>query len=172
MPYYIARTRPGAETECSEQLAFSPYAIEPYFPKLAVISKPKRVRKIRVSLRPAFPGYLFLQGELRPILNQIERVSLCSGLMKVGNVYSTVSDVEIESIRRREAEWQKHPVTKSQAFVIGETIRIHEGAFVGYLGTITDIRKDKAQVNLNTAMRCNFKLDIPYEQLQHVSLAS
>ncbi|HJK94934.1 MAG TPA: transcription termination/antitermination protein NusG [Polyangiaceae bacterium LLY-WYZ-15_(1-7)] len=103
--------------------------------------------KKRVVNRNFYPGYIFLQMNLTD-----ETWHLVKGTPKVsgfigGRHPSPVPKREIEVIARQVAQGSAKP-TPRVSFEPGDHVRVTEGAFANYTGTIEEVNAEKHKVRV------------------------
>lgn len=162
--WHIALTEPQTERFATEALRNRGYQVyHPIYP--AVIrhfrNGPNRTRTV---IRPLFPGYLFVldcmrQGWLRlercPGIRPIHSLLRALGPIDASNSgptyvrYQTVPEPILTAIRAKEQELcnVKPTLAASHGFKIGQTVRIEEGPFVGYLAEIETL-DDEGRIGL------------------------
>ncbi len=123
-------------------------------------------KKQRVSKRVFFPNYIFIEMEMTHktwyIINQL---SMTRGFVgdtntRDGRVAAVsvdeeswlppqpISISEIERIRSRVDEGMEKPKPKVM-FEIGEAVRINDGPFTNFSGTVNDINYDTSRISVS-----------------------
>lgn len=137
--WYIVEAWASQETTATKQLLGRGFAI--YSPVLTVLRKAGRV--VQERLRPMFPGYVFVNLDLR--CDPWERIFALPGvrgMMRSGDALAEVKASEMAIIRavegetearRKEAERLAEARTR---FTIGQMVKIAEGSFAEQMGLI------------------------------------
>ena len=94
-----------------------------------------------------WPGYLLL----KMILNEEtwQYVKNSQGVIDFlgGNNPTALSDNEVQEILRDLAE-KKEKVTQKHKFEVGDRVKITDGVFVNFAGTVTDVFHDKGRLSV------------------------
>lgn len=98
-----------------------------------------------------WPGYLLV----KMILND-ETWGYITGIPGVigflgGDKPTPLTDREVEEILKDVEEKKKKVVQKHQ-FQIGDTVKIIDGVFVNFVGTITDVQQDKGRLSVQVSI--------------------
>lgn len=106
--------------------------------------------KRRVSQRKFFPGYVLVEMEMNNdtwhLVNSIPRVS---GF--VGGTHekpAPISQVEVDAIIQKMQEGVEKPRPKT-LFEIGEELRIIDGPFSDFTGTVEEVNYDKSRMKVS-----------------------
>jgi len=115
------------------------------------ISEVKKGKK-KISERRFFPGYIFVEMELNEKTWYILRTTPgILGFLGTGVQPVALEESEIEGILKRIEERKEKPVPKI-TFEIGESVRIKEGPFMDFNGTVEEILTDKGKVKVNVSI--------------------
>jgi len=116
--------------------------------------------KKRTSTRRFFPGYILVKMELDEetwhFIKSIPKVigfvgdNVVDGRINSGSV-PDIDEAEIASIKTHIKEGTLKPKPKI-AFEIGETVKVTEGPFASFSGTIEDIDPDKGRVQVSVTI--------------------
>ena len=121
--------------------------IEVFFPAVRV--KPVNPRSAKV--RPYFPGYIFVRGDLELFgESTFNWIPGTHGLVRFGDMPAVVPDVLIRELRQRLAEIEAAGGLVFDALKPGDRVRITSGPLAGY-EAIFDMRlpgKERVQVLL------------------------
>jgi len=111
-----------------------------------------RSGKKRVSQRKFFPGYLLLEMELdERSYMLIKTTPGVTGFIGLGRQPSSLSDTEVENILKRSEETQVRPSPKI-VFEKGEQVRVNEGPFMNFNGTIEEVKPEKGKLKVNVTI--------------------
>ncbi|MDP1853093.1 MAG: transcription termination/antitermination protein NusG [Candidatus Omnitrophota bacterium] len=111
-----------------------------------------RSGKKRISERKFFPGYLLVEMDLNEqayIL--IKGTPGVTGFIGVGNKPMPLPEAEIENILKRSQETQVKPSPKV-IFEKGEQVRVTDGPFVNFNGSIEDIYPEKGKIKVSVSI--------------------
>jgi transcription antitermination factor NusG len=125
--WYVLHSHPHKEELLWSQLESR--GLLTYFPRLQV----KPVNPRSRTIRPYFPGYLFVQADLDatgPSLFQW--MPYTTGLVSFGGEPSTVPDAFINLLRQRIGNIGQFDPVASNGYQAGEKVVIMEGVFAGY----------------------------------------
>jgi len=111
-----------------------------------------RSGKKRISQRKFFPGYLLVEMELNEKTYLFIKTSPgVTGFIGLGKKPMPLPQEEVESILKRTKDTQAKPSPKV-IFDIGEPIRVTEGPFLNFNGTIEEIHPDKGKVKVSVSI--------------------
>jgi len=108
--------------------------------------------KKKISERKVFPGYVFIEMELtEESWYLVRNTQGITGFIGSGSRPQALKESEIDNIIRQSEEKKERPIPKI-AFDIGESVRIKEGPFTNFNGTIEEVnpvkQKLKAKVSI------------------------
>lgn len=105
----------------------------------------------RGPARKFFPGYIFVKMELNTqtwhIVNDTPRVSGFVGGGKDPGSVRPVPDHEVQRITNQIEEGTASPAPK-QRFEEGETVRVTDGPFANFNGTVDEVNVDKNKLRV------------------------
>lgn len=104
--------------------------------------------KKKISDRKFFPGYALVHM----VLNDsswylVKNTPGISGFVGAGNRPIALKDSDVEAILKQQEEKMAKPKPKVQ-FEAGETVRVKEGAFANFNGTIDEINPNKGKLKV------------------------
>jgi len=101
----------------------------------------------RIVEKRLWPGYLMLKMHMSDEAWQY--VKTTSGVLDFlgGSKPTPLSDREVEDILK-DLEVKKEIVTQKHKFAVGDQVKIVEGVFVNFMGTVTDIFYDKGRLSV------------------------
>lgn len=109
------------------------------------ISEVRSGRK-KVSQRKFFPGYIFIEMELNEkTWFLIRGTPGITGFIGMGRMPSPLPDEELQAILTKSLQTQVKPSPKI-VFEKGEAIRIVDGPFVNFNGTIEEVSPEKGKL--------------------------
>lgn len=101
----------------------------------------------RIVEKKLWPGYLLVKMLLNDdswtFIKQIPGVFELLG----GEQPTALSDQEVEQILK-DLESKKETVTHKHKFEVGDQVKIVDGVFVNFMGTVTDVYQDKGRLNV------------------------
>lgn len=107
-----------------------------------------RSGKKRVSQRKFFPGYLLVEMELNEhSYLLVKNTPGVTGFIGLGKQPSSLAEEEVKNILKKSEETQARPSQKI-TFAKGEQVRVTEGPFVNFNGTIDDINPEKGKIKV------------------------
>lgn len=115
------------------------------------ISEVRRGKK-RISQRKFFPGYLLLEMELNEKTYLfIKTTPGVTGFIGLGKRPMPLPEAEVENILKRTEEAQAKPSPKI-VFEEGEQVRVKDGPFVNFNGTIDEVRPEKGKLKVSVSI--------------------
>lgn len=139
--WYAMQVKGGSEKKTMQlcQAGIAPALLkECFYPQYELIRKEKGVR--RVVNRILFPGYLFLDTtEIRKITQQLWRIPELTKVIKVGQEIIPIQPDEEEFLRIHGGK--NHLFAMSKGYMIGDFVKIEEGAFAGYYGKLKYVNR-------------------------------
>lgn len=101
----------------------------------------------KITERRIWPGYLLVKMQLTDDSWQYIRQS--NGVIDFlgGSEPTALSDKEVQEILEELKEKQKK-VTEKHRFEVGSRVKINDGVFVNFIGTVTDVFHEKGRLNV------------------------
>lgn len=122
-----------------------------------VIIPTEQVSEIRsgrkkVSQRKFFPGYLLIEMELNEnTYFHIKTAPGVTGFIGLGKKPMPLSQDEIDNVLKRTEETQVKPSPKT-VFEKGEQVRVNDGPFVNFNGTIDEIHPERGKLKVSVSI--------------------
>lgn len=111
-----------------------------------------RFGKKRVSQRKFFPGYLLVEMELtEQAYLLIKTTTGVTGFIGLGKRPMPLPQKEVDNILRRLQDTQVKPSPKI-VFEKGEQVRVNDGPFVNFNGTIEEIHPEKGKLKVSVSI--------------------
>jgi len=111
-----------------------------------------RSGKKRLSQRKFFPGYLLVEMELNDATHLLIKTTPgVSGFIGLGKKPMPLPQKEVDSILKRTEETQSKPSPKI-IFEKGEQVRVTEGPFVNFNGTIEEVHPEKGKIKVSLSI--------------------
>jgi transcription termination/antitermination protein NusG len=104
--------------------------------------------KKRISQRKFFPGYILVEMELTDeTWYMIKNIPGVTGFVGAGSKPLPLKDDEIDTILRQAKEAKEKPTPKV-VFEKGESVRVNEGPFTNFNGTVEESNVSKGKVKI------------------------
>ncbi len=111
-----------------------------------------RSGKRKISQRKFFPGYILVEMELNENTYLfVKSIPGITGFIGVGKKPMPLPQSEVDGILKRTQETQTKPSPKV-LFEKGEPIRVIEGPFVNFNGTVDEINTEKGKLKVNVSI--------------------
>jgi len=111
-----------------------------------------RSGKKRVSERHFFPGYILVEMVMtEDTYSFIRKIPGVTGFLGAGKKPIPLSPTEVDNILKRTEE-TKHKPSPKTIFEKGEQIRVKEGPFMNFNGTIDEIYPDKGKLKVSISI--------------------
>ncbi len=111
-----------------------------------------RSGKKRISQRKFFPGYLIVEMELNEqTYLLIKTTPGVTGFIGLGKKPMALPQAEVDNILKRTEDTQAKPSPKT-IFEKGEQVRVTEGPFVNFNGTIEEIHPEKGKLKVSVSI--------------------
>ena len=107
-----------------------------------------RKGKKKVSSRKFFPGYVLISVEMsQDIWYMIKNTAKVTGFLGSGGTPVPLSEEEVKSVMGQISGETSQPKPKF-SFEKGENVRVIDGPFVNFNGTVEDVNQDKGKVKV------------------------
>jgi transcriptional antiterminator NusG len=128
-----------------------------------------RSGKRKVSQRKFFPGYILVEMELNEATYfVIKTMPGVTGFIGLGKRPMPLPDEEIEHILKRSEETQAKPSPKV-VFEKGEQVRVSDGPFVNFSGTVEEIHPEKGKLKVGVLIfGRSTPVELEYWQVERV----
>jgi len=151
--WYVVHTYSGFENRVKTALEEKVRAIgltdritDVLIPSESVVELVKGERK--TSNRKFFPGYVLVRMELDDqTWHVVKNTPKVTGFIGSRTEPAIISDEEVEFIRTQMAEGQEKPKPK-YSFEKGDSVRVVDGPFVNFNGTVEEVRPDKGKLRV------------------------
>ncbi len=151
--WYVIHTQTGAEAKAKANLLSRAEAngltstIQQVFIPTEKVSEVKAGKK-KISERKFFPGYILVQMELTDeSWYLVKNTPGVSGFVGSGKKPIPLSETEVGQVLRQQEEKTSKPKPKVE-FVVGESVRVKEGAFANFNGTIEEINPNRGKLKV------------------------
>jgi len=155
--WYVLHTQTGSEDRVKASLENKLASTEIKDSVGQIIIPTEQVSEIRsgkktISHRKFFPGYLLIQMELtKESWYLVKSTPGITGFIGLGKNPSPISDEEVERILKRTQEAQTKPAPKI-VFEKGEAVRVVEGPFANFNGTIEEIHPERGKLKVGVSI--------------------
>lgn len=155
--WYVVHTQTGSEDKVRSAIENKVKAagLQDSIEKVVIpIEQVSEVRggKKKLSQRKFFPGYLLIEMELNEKTYSVIRTTPgVTGFIGSGKNPLPLPQKEIESILKRTEATQARPSPKT-IFEKGEQVRVMEGPFVNFNGSIDEIHPEKGKLKVSVSI--------------------
>ena len=164
MKWYVVHTQTGSEEKAKagleskiEKTALKDYVSEIVVPTEQVSEI--RGGKKRITARKFFPGYILIEMnipdepeyEWKRILSLITKIVGVTGFVGSGRNKKPVplSTDDVKNILQRMGEIKgEKPVSLRLLYTVGESVKVVDGPFKSFTGTVEDINNEKGKIKV------------------------
>ena len=151
--WYVIHTQTGYEDRVKKSLeskikaGLAHESIAQVLVPIEQVSEVKAGKK-RISQRKFFPGYILVEMELTDeSWYLIKSISGVTGFVGAGSRPLPLREDEIDSIMKQAKEAKEKPTPKV-VFEKGENIRVNDGPFVNFNGSVEEVNLTKGKVKV------------------------
>ncbi len=102
----------------------------------------------KTSSRKFFPGYILIQMELDDqSWHVVKSTPKVTGFIGSRSEPAVIPDEEVEAIKSQMAEGKEKPRPK-YSFEKGDSVRVVDGPFVNFNGTVEEVKPDKGKLRV------------------------
>jgi transcriptional antiterminator NusG len=105
--------------------------------------------KKTVKEKNYFPGYIYIQadltGEVAPTIRAVNGVV---GFLGAKDIPTPLRLSEVNRILGRVDEMSEQDASIVEPFIVGESVKVSEGPFQGFSGTIEEVMEDKKKLKV------------------------
>ncbi len=136
------------------------------FEEVIVIKKNNRKEKVKKCL---YPSYVFIKARMSDKLyNIVKRMSFTSGFVGYKNEPAPVDESEIARIREK-VETSKEAPRLSVSFEPGETVRVLDGPFANFTGTVDEVDVERGRLRILVSIfGRSTPVELNYNQVEKV----
>jgi len=155
--WYVVHTQTGSEDKVKLilQTRIPAYGLQDQITKIIIPTEQvSEVRggKKRISLRRFFPGYLLVEMEMEEkTYSFIKGIPGVTGFIGSGKKPMPLPQKEVVEILKRTEETRTKPSPRI-IFEKGEQVRVKEGPFMNFNGSIEEIHPDKGRLKVNISI--------------------
>ena len=158
--WYVVKVLPGKERTLNDQFnkEISLGRIQninrficPTEKEFVAVKKKKVLRE-----KVLYSGYLYFESNNKLTEDELKEVATFPNVMGMmgDKTPLRLTDSDIRRILKDET-LEEHIDAKKLKYVIGEQVKVNEGAFVSFIGTISEMREDKVIVEIKIFGRNN-----------------
>jgi transcriptional antiterminator NusG len=151
--WYVIHTQTGYEDrvkatlESKVKAGLAKDAISQILVPIEQVSEVKAGKK-RISQRKFFPGYLLVEMELTDeSWYLIKSIPGVTGFVGAGARPLPLKEEEIDTILKQAKEAKEKPIPKV-VFEKGESVRVNDGPFTNFNGTIEEVNLGKGKIKV------------------------
>ncbi|KPK97423.1 MAG: antitermination protein NusG [Omnitrophica WOR_2 bacterium SM23_72] len=155
--WYVVHTQTGSEekVKMSIEHKISREGMQELVSKVIIPTEQVsevRSGKKKISQRKFFPGYLLVEMELNESTYLfVKTVPGVTGFIGLGRKPMPLPQSEVDNILKKTEETQVKPSPKV-VFEKGEQVRITEGPFLNFNGTVEEIHPEKGKVKVSVSI--------------------
>jgi len=157
MKWYVVHTQTGSEERAKAGLEkrMLSTALKEYVDEIVVpteqVSEIRQGKK-RVSPRKFFPGYILLKMDMNnDSWYLVKSTPGITSFIGPGKKPTPLSEEEVANILKRTEETETKPTPKV-TFEVGEAIRITEGPFGNFNGTVMEIYPERGKLKVSVSI--------------------
>jgi transcriptional antiterminator NusG len=155
--WYVVHTQTGSEEKVRTSLEHKIKALglEEAISKVVIPTEQVsevRSGKKRISQRKFFPGYILVEMELNEETYLfVKKIPGVTGFIGLGKKPMPLPQSEVDGILKRTEETAAKPSPKV-VFEKGEQVRVTEGPFLNFNGTIDEIHPEKGKIKVSVSI--------------------
>jgi len=172
--WYVVQVYSGFEKKIAQQLREQAVqkGVVNHFDEILVPSEKvvelHRGRKLNVE-HNFFPGYVLIKAELSDDLwHLVKNTPKVTGFLGSKLRPSPISEAEVERIMKQTQDVAERPRRATQ-FELGEQVRVSDGPFTSFNGTVEDVDEEKGRVKVSVSIFGRATpVDLEYGQVEKV----
>ncbi len=155
--WYVVHTQTGSEEKARAGLESRMSSTELGTFVEEVVVPTEQVSEIRggkkrITARKFFPGYILIKMEMnKESWYLVKTTPGITGFIGPGRKPSPISESEVDSILRRTEDTETKPTPKT-IFDIGESIRIAQGPFANFNGSVMEVYPDRGKLKVSVSI--------------------
>lgn len=155
--WYVVHTQTGSEEKAKAGLEsrLKTTDLGQYIEEIVVPTEQvSEVRggKKRITERKFFPGYILIKMEMtKESWYLVKTTPGVTNFIGPGRRPTPISETEVKSITNRTEETETKPTPKV-IFDIGESVRIAQGPFANFSGSVTEVYPDRGKLKVSVSI--------------------
>lgn len=157
MKWYVVHTQTGSEEKAKAGLEgrMATTELKKYIGEIIVPTEQVaeiRGGKKRITARKFFPGYLIVKMDMnKESWYLVKTTPGITGFIGPGRRPTPISDEEVKAILRRTEDTETKPTPKI-TFEIGESMRIAQGPFANFNGSIMEVYPERGKLKASVSI--------------------
>ena len=157
MKWYVIHTQTGAEEKAKAGLEsrMASTNLKTFVEEIVVPTEQVseiRSGKKRITARKFFPGYILVKMEMnKESWYLVKTTPGITGFIGPGRKPTPISEEEVDSIVKRTQDTETKPSPKV-VFEIGEAIRISQGPFANFNGSVMEVYPDRGKLKVSVSI--------------------
>ena len=157
MKWYVVHTQTGSEEKAKAGLAskMESTALKTYIGEIVVPTEQVseiRGGKKRITSRKFFPGYILIKMEMnKESMFLVKTTPGITGFIGPGRRPTPLTEEEVDQILKRTQDTETKPTPKV-TFDIGESIRIAQGPFANFNGSVMEVHPDRGKLKVSVSI--------------------
>lgn len=172
--WYVVHTQTGSEEKAKAGLErkLTTTPLKDFVEKIVVPTEQvSEVRggKKRITERKFFPGYILIKMNMnKDSWYLVKTIPGITGFIGPGKKPTAISEEEVDSILRRSEDAGSKPTPKI-SFEVGESMRISQGPFANFNGTVTEVYPERGKLKVSVSIFGRSTLvELEYWQVEKV----
>jgi transcriptional antiterminator NusG len=155
--WYVVHTQTGSEEKAKAGLEGKMAATELKQWVEEVVVPTEQVSEIRggkkrITERKFFPGYILIKMDMnKESWYLVKSTPGITGFIGPGRKPTAISEDEVNSILKRTEDTETRPTPKI-TFEVSESIRIAQGPFANFNGTVTEVHPDRGKLKVSVSI--------------------
>jgi transcriptional antiterminator NusG len=155
--WYVVHTQTGLEDKVKTNLdnKITAHGMQELISQVVIPTEQVseiRSGKKRITQRKFFPGYILVEMELNEETYLfVKNTSGVTGFIGPGKKPMPLAQKDVDGILKKTEETQAKPSPKT-IFEKGEQVRVTEGPFLNFNGTIEEIHPDKGKIKVSVSI--------------------
>lgn len=157
MKWYVVHTQTGSEEKARAGLEskIASTNLKQFIGEIVVPTEQVsevRSGKKRITSRKFFPGYILIKMDMnKESWYLVKTTPGITGFIGPGRKPAAITEDEVKRILQRTEDTEVKPMPKT-TFEIGESIRIAQGPFANFNGTVTDVYPDRGKLKVSVSI--------------------
>lgn len=157
MKWYVVHTQTGSEEKAKAGLEskMASTELKNFVGEIVVPTEQVsevRSGKKRITERKFFPGYILIKMDMsKESWYLVKSTPGITGFIGPGRKPTPISEAEVNSILTRTEDTETKPTPKV-SFEIGESIRVAQGPFANFNGSVMEIHPDRGKLKVSVSI--------------------